>query len=83
MTRTCNNCDPNHSEEWCLSKELAKSNRRLRIVIAVVVALWLVTVIGFFVTSNNNGDNIEKATVSEQFSFAESDGIATHETEVS
>lgn len=82
MTRTCNNCDPNHSEEWCLSKELAKRNRKLKIALLVVVVLWLVTVVGWMVTLATVSNALPD-TVSEQFSFAESDGIAIHETEVS
>lgn len=82
MTRTCNNCDPNHSEEWCLSKELAKRNRKLKIALLVVVVLWLVTVIGWMVTlaavSNTFPD-----TVSESLFLGESDGQTIYETEVS
>jgi predicted nucleic acid-binding Zn ribbon protein len=36
-----------HSEEWILSKELAKRNRTLKIILVVVVALWLVTIAGW------------------------------------
>ena len=82
MTRTCNNCDPNHSEEWCLSKELAKRNRKLKIALLVVVVLWLVTVIGWMVTlatvSNTLPDN-----VSESLFLGESDGQTIYETKVS
>lgn len=44
MSKTCNSCKP--SEEWSLSKELAKSNRRMFIIIVVVVCLWVASLAG-------------------------------------
>lgn len=64
----------NHSEEWILSKELAKRNRTLKIILAVVVALWLVTIAGWVISSDN---------VSGSLFLGESDGQTLYETEVS
>ena len=44
MSKTCNSCKP--SEEWSLSKELAKSNRRMFIIIIVCIALWVASLAG-------------------------------------
>lgn len=63
----------NHSEEWILSKELAKQNRTLKIILAVVVALWLVTIAGWIISSDNVSGSL----------FLESDGQTLYETEVS
>lgn len=46
--KTCDSCgEKNRSEEWSLSAELAKNNRRLFIVILVLIFLWFSTIFGF------------------------------------
>ena len=44
--KVCTECNT-HSEEWSLSKELAKSNKRMFITLIVVIALWFSTIAGF------------------------------------
>lgn len=80
MPKICNGCKA-HSEEWSLSKELAKRNRRLQIVLAIVVTLWLVTIAGWVVTLGLDGSRVSSDNVSESL-FSESDE-SVHETEVS
>lgn len=81
MTKICNGCK-SHSEEWSLSKELAKRNRKLKIALLVVVVLWLVTVIGWMVTLSAVYNTLPD-TVSESLFLGESDGQTIYETEVS
>jgi hypothetical protein len=80
MPKICNGCK-SHSDEWILSKELAKRNHRLRIVLAIVVTLWLVTIAGWVVTLGLDDSKDVSGEVSESL-FLESDE-AVHETEVS
>lgn len=47
-TKICNKeCEKKHSEEWSLSAELAKSNKRMFITLITVIALWFATIAGF------------------------------------
>ena len=46
MSKKCTGCKTDVSEEWTLSKELAKSNRRMFIIIIVVVSLWVSSLAG-------------------------------------
>lgn len=78
-----NNRNNQHSVEWSLSKELAKSNRKLRIIVVILITLWLVTVAGLIITLKSKCADISSNSVSEQISYTESDGITIHETEVS
>ena len=52
MSKVCNDCNTEHSAEWSLSKELAKSNKRMFIILLVVIALWFTTIAGFVVYLN-------------------------------
>lgn len=46
--KVCNKeCTHKHSEEWSLSTELAKSNRRMFTALVIVIALWFATIAGF------------------------------------
>lgn len=46
--KTCDSCGEKHrSEEWSLSVELAKSNKRMFVALLVVIALWFATIFGF------------------------------------
>lgn len=36
-----------HSEEWSLSRELAKSNKRWFVISMTILALWIVTIFAF------------------------------------
>ena len=42
----CKTC-VGHSDEWNLSKELAKSNKRTFVALILVVCLWFATIFGF------------------------------------
>ena len=81
MTKICNGCK-SRSEEWSLSKELAKRNRKLKIALLVVIVLWLVTVVGWMVTLATVSNALPD-TVSESLFLGESDGQTLYETEVS
>lgn len=52
--QTCDNCGgkKEHSQEWSLSAELAKSNRRMFIALLVVIVLWAATIVGFLLYLN-------------------------------
>lgn len=46
--KVCNKeCQNTHSEEWSLSAELAKSNKRMFVILVTVIALWFATIAGF------------------------------------
>lgn len=45
MSKTCNSCTK-HSDEWNITKELAKANKRQFITIIVLIAILFVTVFG-------------------------------------
>lgn len=75
MSKTCNSCKP--SEEWSLSKELAKSNRRMFIIIIVCIALWVASLagtIGGFLWYLNQYDF---ESVTEEYSYTQ-DGQGTN-----
>lgn len=74
MAKTNHNHKSNHSKEWCLSKELAKRNKKLKVILTIVVALWLVTVIGWGITLKYHTKITPSKTVSEESLFIESDG---------
>lgn len=56
--KKCNSCARQHSEEWNLTKRLAKSNRRLFITLIVVIALWLSTLFALVVEKQGKSDLI-------------------------
>lgn len=46
--KVCNKeCTNHHSEEWSLSAELAKSNKRMFMSLMLVITLWFATIVGF------------------------------------
>lgn len=46
--KVCNKeCVTVHSEEWSLSSELAKNNKRMFTTVIIVIALWFATIVGF------------------------------------
>lgn len=47
MEKKCTNCEEIHSNDWNLTKELAKNNKRMFIVMIVVLCMWLATIAGF------------------------------------
>ena len=55
MSKTCTECGTEHSTEWSLSKELAKSNKRMFIaVVALIVSIVLIvagSLIAIFATT--------------------------------
>ena len=42
----------NHSEEWCMSAELAKQNIRLLTALIIVVIMWIITIISWAVSDH-------------------------------
>lgn len=67
--KVCNKeCTHNHSEEWSLSAELAKSNKRMFIALVTVIALWFSTIIGFVWYINQYDYTNETITVDSQSS---------------
>ncbi|MBR6051141.1 MAG: hypothetical protein IKP68_08070 [Clostridia bacterium] len=62
--KTCDGCgDKRRSEEWSLSAELAKSNRRMFIVLMVVIFLWFTTIAGFVLYLNQYDYASESTTI--------------------
>lgn len=43
--KVCTQCTP-HSEEWTLSAQLAKSNRRMFIALVLVICFWVLSTVG-------------------------------------
>lgn len=41
-----------HSEEWCISTELAKQNIRLLAALILVVIMWIITIVSWVVSDN-------------------------------
>ena len=75
MSKKCTGCKTDVSEEWTLSRELAKSNRRMFIIIIVVVSLWVASLAGTiagFLWYLNQYD-----FVSEEYSYTQ-DGQGTN-----
>ena len=46
--KICNKeCTHGHSAEWSVSSELAKSNKRMFVILVKVIVLWFATIAGF------------------------------------
>lgn len=70
MGKTCNNCGENkkRSDEWTLSSELIKSNKRLFILTLVLAVGWFLTLAGslWYVENTHRNEPQETVCVSTQ-----------------
>ena len=60
------NQNPTHSEEWCVSAELAKQNKKLMTALILVVFLWIMTIISWAASNHIiNNEAIDGANTHE------------------
>lgn len=60
------NQNPTHSEEWCVSTELAKQNKKLMTALILVVFLWIMTIISWAASNHIiNNEAIDSANTHE------------------